>query len=81
MYRDSGRKDIELLLRKWRRPQVMQWLRFHHLEQYSKAFANVTGHVRSSCLFKGNQQVQTVEGLPARVVPDGYCRDALRRTC
>ena len=45
---EKGRKHIEALVGRWRRPQVMQWLRFHHLEQYSEAFANVTGQVRSS---------------------------------
>lgn len=48
-YRDRGRKEIELLIGRWQRPQVMQWLSFHNLEQYSEAFANVTGRVRTTC--------------------------------
>ena len=58
-YRDRTRKEIEHLIGRWQRPQVMQWLSFHNLEQYSEAFANVTGRVRTACRCKCNNHVQT----------------------
>lgn len=52
-YRDKekGRTNIDRLVGKWQRPQIQEWLRFHRLEKYCKAFNNVTGQVRGPIFF------------------------------